>query len=149
MVTTPMTSRVCAITAFAAAAWLAWASPAQARDPLGLWLTKDRDAKVRVTDCGGSLCGTIVWLADPIDKETGKPATDKLNPDPSRRNRPMIGVRIFGMQPAGTNRWSGPIYNADDGKTYSGSVELLDPNSLKIQGCFGPFCNYEIWTRTN
>ena len=144
-----MTTRVCAATAFAAAAWLACASPAEARDALGLWLTKDRDAKVRVTDCGGSLCGTIVWLAQPIDKETGKPQTDKMNPDPARRNRPMVGVRIFGMQPAGSNRWSGPIYNADDGKTYSGSVELFDPNSLKIQGCLGPFCDHEIWTRTN
>src|SRR5262245_61177474 len=64
-------------------------------DALGLWLTKDRDAKIRVTNCGGSLCGTIAWLAQPIDKETGKPMTDKSNADPARRSRPLIGVRIF------------------------------------------------------
>ena len=138
-----------AIAALAAAALLAFAPSADARDAFGLWLTKDRDAKVRVSDCGGSLCGTIVWLAQPIEKETGKPVTDKMNPDPAQRSRPMMGIRIFGMQPAGANRWTGSIYNADDGKTYSGSVELLDPNRLKIEGCLGPFCDHEIWTRTN
>ena len=112
-----------------AAALLAFAPSADARDAFGLWLTKDRDAKVRVSDCGGSLCGTIVWLSQPIDKETGRPVTDKMNADPARRSRPMIGVRIFGMQPAGSNRWTGSIYNADDGKTYTGSVELLDAES--------------------
>lgn len=114
----------------------------------GTWLTKNRDARVRVADCGPMLCGTIVWLSEPIDRETGKPMTDKLNPDPARRSRPMIGVRIFGMQKAG-NRWTGTIYNAEDGKTYSGSVEMIGPNRLKIEGCLGPFCDHEIWVRTN
>ncbi len=72
-----------------------------------------------------------------------------MNPDPARRSRPMLGIRIFGMQPAGSNRWTGTIYNADDGKTYSGRLELLDPSRLKIEGCLGPFCDHEVWTRTN
>ena len=144
-----MTGRTLKMAAVATTALLASISLAAERDALGLWLTKDRDAKVRVTDCGGSLCGTIAWLAAPIDKETGKPSTDKMNPDPSRRARPLVGVRIFGMQPVGPNRWSGPIYNADDGKTYHGNVELLGPNELKIEGCLGPFCDHEIWVRTN
>jgi uncharacterized protein (DUF2147 family) len=131
------------------AALLAFAAPASARDAFGLWLNKDKDAKVRVNDCGGSLCGTITWLSHPIDKDTGKPVTDKMNPDPARRSRPMLGIRIFGMQPAGPNKWTGTIYNADDGKTYGGNIELLDDNHLKIQGCLGPFCDHEIWTRTN
>jgi uncharacterized protein (DUF2147 family) len=144
-----MNKRTFAIAILAAAALVWSAVPSKARDAFGLWLTKDRDAKVRIADCGGSLCGTIVWLSQPIDKETKKPATDKMNPDPARRSRPMLGIRIFGMQPAGANRWTGTIYNADDGKTYSGSLELLDPSRLKIEGCLGPFCDHEVWTRTN
>ena len=145
-----MQKRIHVVAALAAAAWLATVVVTQARDAFGLWLTKDRDAKVRVSECGGgTLCGTIVWLSQPIDKETGKPAADKKNPDPARRSRPMVGIRIFTMQPDGPNKWSGPIYNADDGKTYGGSVELLDGNRLKIQGCLGPFCDHEIWSRTN
>lgn len=137
-------------TATVAALLVCVAPAAAAQNVTGLWLTKDRDAKVRVGDCGGSLCGTIVWLAEPTDKQTGKPVTDKMNPDPARRVRPLIGVRIFGMQPAGSNKWIGPIYNADDGRTYNGSLELIDANRLKIEGCLGPFlCDHEIWTRTH
>ena len=56
-------------------------SPAIAGDPRGDWLTKDRDAKVRVADCDGGLCGTVVWLKDAIDPATGKPVADKHNVD--------------------------------------------------------------------
>ena len=137
------------IAATAIATLLTATAPCSARDAYGLWITKNRDAKVRVADCGGSLCGTIVWQAQPVDRETGRPATDRSNPDPSKRNRPMVGVRIFGMQPTSTNKWTGAIYNAEDGKTYSGNIELLGLGALKIEGCLGPFCNHEIWSRTN
>ena len=39
----------------------------------GIWLTQAGDAKVRVSKCGGGICGVIVWLRDPIDPATGKP----------------------------------------------------------------------------
>lgn len=144
------TSKAATLAAATIAALLAGGKPTPAQNATGLWLTKDRDAKVRVGDCSGSLCGTIVWLAEPIDKQTGKPVADKMNPDPARRGRPLVGVRIFGMQPTGPNKWTGPIYNADDGRTYNGSLELIDANRLKIEGCLGPFlCDHEIWTRTN
>jgi len=132
-----------------AASTLTSPAAAQQAEVHGLWLTKGRDARVRVADCGGQLCGTIVWLSQPIDRETGRPMTDRMNPDPSRRSRPMIGVRIFGMQKGVNGRWTGVIYNAEDGKSYSGSVELIDLNRLKIEGCLGPFCDHEIWTRVN
>ena len=51
--------------------------------------------------------------------------------------------------PASPNKWTGAIYNAKDGKTYSGNIELLGLNALKIEGCLGPFCDHEIWGRTN
>jgi len=59
-----------------------------------------------------------------------------------------MGLRLFGMAPAGPNRWSGPIYNADDGQTYKGNVTLQGPNRLAVGGCVGPFCGSETWTRT-
>jgi uncharacterized protein (DUF2147 family) len=97
---------------------------AVAGDPMGLWLTKDRDAQVRVADCAGVLCGTIVWLKDPIDPTTGKPVTDKQNVDRAQRSRPLMGGPvILDMKPSGTpDKWTGHIYNSDDGKTYRGSI---------------------------
>src|SRR4029077_14878602 len=45
--------------------------------------------------CGGTkLCATLVWLDHPIDPATGRPKTDRLNPDPAKRSRPLIGLQV-------------------------------------------------------
>jgi uncharacterized protein (DUF2147 family) len=90
----------------------------RAADPMGTWRTEEGKATVRIAACGPDLCGTIISLKDAND-ETGKPKTDKNNTDASLRSRPMIGVLIvLGMKPSGTaNKWSGQVYNAEDGKT--------------------------------
>jgi len=136
---------------FAAAA-LAVASPALAADPHGVWLTEPGTSRIRIADCGGALCGTIVWLKDPNDAETQKPKLDKFNADASKRSRPLMGVTIvIGMKPAGTNKWSGQVYNAEDGKTYSGSVTMQGANALKLEGCAlgGLLCKAQTWSRVN
>jgi uncharacterized protein (DUF2147 family) len=138
---------------FIAAILLALLAPSlacaqSAGTPAGTWLTQAGDARVKVSRCGAALCGTVVWLRDPIDSNTGKPAVDDKNPDPARRNRPMIGLSIFiGMKPAGPNKWSGQIYNSDDGKTYVSNISVSGPESLKVEGCVGSLCGGESWTR--
>ena len=117
-------------------------------EPTGTWLTQAGDARVKVTKCGGALCGVVVWLRDKIDPATGKPAIDDKNPNPSLAKRSMIGLPIFiGMKAAGPNKWSGQIYNADDGKTYASNVSVAGPDSLKVEGCVGALCGGENWTR--
>ena len=62
------------------------APPAKAQaggDVSGIWLTQAGDAKVRVSKCGGGICGVVVWLKDPINPATGKPQVDDKNPNPS------------------------------------------------------------------
>jgi uncharacterized protein (DUF2147 family) len=125
--------------------------PAAASDPTGVWVNENGDTKVRLSRCGGGLCGSVAWLREPNDT-SGRPKTDKRNPDVAKRDRRMIGVPVLlGMKPEGEGRWSGRIYNADDGKTYSSRVMLAGANSLKVQGCVlgGLFCKSMTWTRTN
>ncbi len=128
---------------------LAAAPLAFAGDPSGTWLTQGGRAKVRVGDCGGALCGTIIWLRDANDPATGRPRTDANNADASRRNRPLVGVQVVsGMHPAGTaDKWVGSVYSTDRGKTYSGSMTLKTPTSLVVEGCVMALCNSETWTR--
>ncbi|MES2196201.1 MAG: DUF2147 domain-containing protein [Pseudomonadota bacterium] len=124
------------------------APAAQASEATGVWLTQAGDARVRVSKCGGGICGIIVGLRDPIDPATGKPQVDDKNPNPALKKRPMIGLPLFnGMQPSGPNRWSGQIYNADDGSTYVSHVSLAGPDTLKVEGCIGALCGGENWTR--
>jgi uncharacterized protein (DUF2147 family) len=117
-------------------------------EPTGIWLTQAGDARVRVSKCGGGLCGVIVWLKDPINAATGKPEVDDKNPNPELAKRPMIGLPLFsGMRPSGPNRWSGQIYNADDGKSYVSHISVSGPDTLLVEGCVGVLCGGESWTR--
>jgi uncharacterized protein (DUF2147 family) len=133
-------------------AGLLGAPPAKAQtggDVSGIWLTQAGDAKVRVSKCGGGICGVIVWLKDPIDAATGKPQVDDKNRNPSLATRPMIGLPLFSaMRPSGPNKWSGQIYNADDGNSYTSNISLAGPNSLKVEGCVGALCGGETWSRS-
>ena len=137
---------------FAAAALLMLGSSALAADPLGVWLTQTGTSRIRVADCGGALCGTIIWLKEPNDPDTGKPKTDKNNSDAAKRSRPLIGVQIvLGMKPAGAGKWTGQVYNAEDGKTYSGNLTFSGGDSLQLQGCAlgGLMCKGQTWTKVN
>jgi uncharacterized protein (DUF2147 family) len=124
-----------------------------AADPTGTWSTEGGKATVRIASCGTELCGTIVALKEPNDPATGRPKTDVNNPDPNKRNRPMIGVVIvFGMKPSGTaDKWNGQVYNAEDGKTYTGSLTMQGARALKLEGCVlgGLICKGQVWSRAS
>ncbi len=122
---------------------------AWAASPTGLWLTQKGDARIHVAKCGKSLCGTIIWIKDTIDPKTGKPPVDESNPDPAKRNRRIVGIRIFSMAPDGHGGWAGGIYNSDDGQTYAGKVSLRDANTLQVDGCVGAICGGEAWSRVH
>jgi uncharacterized protein (DUF2147 family) len=121
---------------------------ADAASPYGTWSMGK--VTVKVTDCGGGLCGTIIGLKEPISKIDGKPKVDRENPDTSKRDRPLIGLSILiGMKPVDSGKWQGAIYNPDDGKTYSASVKF-DGDILKVQGCVaGIFCKTNNFVRVN
>ena len=144
-----MTGRFGLIFAILTALFAAPGGMAQAGgDVGGTWLTQAGDARVRVSKCGAGICGVVVWLREPIDPATGKPQVDDKNPNPALKKRPIIGLPLFsGMQPTGPNKWSGRIYNADDGSTYTSHVSLSAPDTLRVEGCVGVICGGESWTR--
>lgn len=144
-----MTSRN-SLTLLASAAWvLSAATPAAAADPSGTWLTKDGD-QIRIAPCGAAYCGSIAGLKQPNDPATGRPLTDKNNPDASRRSRPLVGVQVLiNMAPKGADNWAGQLYLTDDGKTYNVSMQSQGAASLKVEVCAGVFCQSENWKKIN
>ena len=60
--------------------------PAVAADPAGTWYTGDKESQVRITNCGGALCGSLVWLKEPesILPPAGPRPTRTI---PTRRSR--------------------------------------------------------------
>ena len=146
-------TRVSMLAALAAlcATW-GYAPAVNAADPSGTWLTDGGKARVRIAACGPALCGAIIGLKEPNDPATGKPKTDKNNADAGKRGRPMVGVQIvLGMKPNGSDKWAGQVYNADDGKTYTGYLTLNGASTLKLEGCAlgGLVCKAQTWTRAN
>ena len=104
------------------------AAPQAANSPLGVWLTEEKEGKVRIEQCGGNLCGYSV------DKKTSQ-------------NREQV---LINMKP-GKDKWSGRIFDPNSGSTYDSTIVLKGSNSLRVQGCAmgGMFCGGQTWTRLN
>lgn len=122
------------------------AAPALAADPTGLWQTPSRGGQVEISKCGAGLCGRLIssegLKADPNLKDVN-------NSNAALRGRALKGLTILTGFSGGPQEWTGgSIYNAEDGKTYSGSITLDGDNALKLRGCVVvPLCKTQVWTR--
>ena len=113
----------------------------------GLWLDKD-GTTLRIHSCGGAICANVVRMKERNDPATGQPWTDKNNVDPGRRSRPLVGLPVLmGMRPDGPGKWTGRLYNMDDGKTYTGNLIEVGPDAVRIEGCFLGVCGGENLSR--
>jgi len=99
-----------------------------ANSPLGVWLTEEKEGKVRIEQCGPNLCGYSV------DKK-------------SNQNGEQV---LINMKPA-KEKWSGRIFDPNSGSTYDSTIALKGTDSLRVQGCAfgGMFCGGQTWTRVN
>jgi uncharacterized protein (DUF2147 family) len=125
-----------------------------AATPVGTWVTEKGGAHIQIKDCGGTLCGTIVWLKNPHDKD-GKDSVDSNNPEASLRSRKIMGLPLLnGFLPDSSDSkvWSGgTIYDPDSGKTYSCKLTLQDDGKMRVRGYVGISLlgQTQIWTRAN
>jgi len=128
------------------AAATAAATPALAADPIqGDWVTEERDAIIRISQCGKTVCGRIhKYLVTPPN---GAGQKDVNNPDKSLRNRTLLGMAILtGFKPD-DDIWRGRVYDPKSGKTYRSEVSLQSSNRLKMKGCIAFICQGQNWTR--
>jgi uncharacterized protein (DUF2147 family) len=111
----------------AAAAPTSIAQPSNS--PLGLWLTEEKEGKVRIEQCGANLCGYSV------DKR-------------SNQNGEQV---LINMKPGKDANWSGRILDPNTGSTYDSTIAMKSSDSLRVQGCAfgGMFCGGQTWSRLN
>jgi len=122
-------------------------------DIVGIWYNEEKTSKVQIYQEGSKFFAKIVWLKDPIDKVTGKPRVDDLNPNTKLHATPLIGLVILkDFTFDGTDEWGGgTIYDPKNGKTYSSKIHFDDsPNLLKIRGYIGISLlgRNTFWTKT-
>ncbi len=118
----------------------------------GEWATHGYSARVVLAPCTDAtqhLCGVITWLWEPTDR-SGRPMTDTNNADPTRRERPLLGLTLLsGFRPGpAPGTWvDGQIYNPEDGQTYRATLKLSGQQHLEVQGCVLMFCSRQVWWR--
>ena len=126
----------------------------QASNVIGLWATEEEKSHVEIKACEGDenkLCGTIVWLKEPLNDE-GEPKTDRNNPEKALQERQIIGLPLMAdfEKTDDPNVWEeGKIYNPEDGETYSCVITLLKADLLEVRGYVGlPLLGKsQEWTR--
>ena len=108
-------------------------------DLQGLWLTENGESTVDITRTEQGWVGHIVALQEPLTPD-GKEKTDFQNPDPNRRQDPIIGLRIiWGFMTMGDNAWAGgSVYDPNNGKTYHAKITLRN-HQLHLRGSLDPW----------
>ena len=123
-------------------------APAVAATPIGVWETGE--SHIEIYECGKRLCGRIVHLDEPLDKD-GKPKIDTNNPDRSLRSRTIMGMDLIaGFSRKSDELWvGGTIYDPRDGKTYKCKMTLKSNRTLVVRGYVGIslFGKTVVWTR--
>lgn len=147
-------AKIAAIGALALCGVMAGEASAQSGGAIaGNWATRGFGSIVQLRPCVGApetICGRIVWLWEPNNNE-GRPRLDNHNPDRNLRARSLIGVQIVrGLRQTAPGLWSeGSLYNPDDGRTYTGAIQIRN-GALELRGCaLGVFCQTQIWRRPN
>ncbi len=104
------------------------AAPRDLNSPVGVWLTEEKEGKVRIEQCGANLCG---YSVDAKSNANGEQVLINMRPGP--------------------DKWSGRILDPNTGSTYDSTIALKGPDTLRVQGCAfgGMFCGGQTWTRVN
>jgi uncharacterized protein (DUF2147 family) len=141
--------------------WLVPATIAAGADDeriIATWQT-ETGGHVTISNCGNAYCGRVTKVVIPpfiawrFSKELaqldGQPVPDYLNSDPSLRNRPIQDLQVLTISPTGQpDTYEGTLYNPEDGNTYSGRVQVLDENHLRVDGCvLRVLCASQQWVR--
>ncbi len=139
----------CLVAPLAAVLLLSPGPASGASDPRGLWLTEGKSALLAISSCGRRLCGRIVWLEEPRDGG-GRLRVDYRNLDPAKQSRAICGLTVINsLRDTGNGTWKGYIYSPRDGKTYSGNLKVLSPDTLRVRAysVFSLRGDSQTWTR--
>lgn len=102
---------------------------AAANSPVGVWLTEEKEGKVRIEQCGPNLCG---YSVDAKSNQNGEQV-------------------LINMKPGKDAKWSGRILDPNSGSTYDSTIALKGSDRLRVQGCAfgGMFCGGQTWKRVS
>jgi len=91
----------------------------------GVWIDHTGQGAVEITPCGPNMCGSVVWLKNPLKK--------------SKTGRPICGAQILGdLRKRPNEAWEdGWIYNPEDEERFSAEIKLKNETTLLVTGYLG------------
>ena len=123
---------------------LLFATPALATMPdkhpsYGVWHNPANSVHVRAQRCGEKMCGVVIW------------ANAKAKADSAKGGSPnLVGMDLFkDFTQVDDKHWKGKVFVPDIKKTFSGTVTVVNDDTLTGKGCLigGLGCKSQTWTR--
>ena len=129
------------LSALVAVALLATPVAAAERSPdwSGVWRNAKDSVRIRAARCGQGMCGTVISASDKAKADAAAGGTDRL-----------VGTELFhDFRREDDGLWYGEVYVPDIDRTFDGTIELVDRDTLVGTGClFGSFgCKAQTWKR--
>ena len=119
-------------------------SASSAGDVVGLW--RDDGSILLVQRADDSLHARLIALRPAETTYTedenapwpaGSPRRDDRNPDPSQRDRFLMGLQLLQNYQFNSGVWQGDIYDPGSGKTYSSTMKISRAGDLQMRGYVG------------
>ncbi|MGE4431120.1 MAG: DUF2147 domain-containing protein [Sphingobium sp.] len=112
---------------------------AAAERSFGVWRNPSNSVHIRAQPCDAQMCGVVVW------------ANEKAKADAAKGSKtPLVGSTLFrDFRQEKPGVWRGKVYVPDIGKTFSGTISILDAQHIEGKGCLvGKIgCKSQTWTR--
>lgn len=105
----------------------------------GIWRNDSDSVRIRIAPCGPGLCGRVVAASEKAKADAAQGGTDRL-----------IGTELFhDFRREDDGLWYGQVYVPDIDKTFDGTLELVDRDTIVGKGClFAGFgCKTQSWKR--
>ena len=102
-----------------------------------VWINPHNNVKVETGDCGGNLCGWVVWATPEAAQDARDGGVQKL-----------VGTELLqDYRQTARNAWQGRVFVPDMGKTFYSTITQVNPDELRISGCImgGLICKSQVW----
>ncbi len=103
------------------------------------WINPNNNVKVETGDCGGKLCGWVVWATPEAEQDASDGGVQQL-----------VGTELLqDYRQTGSNRWQGRVFVPDMGRTFYSTITRGEPGALRITGCIlgGLICKSQLWRK--
>lgn len=104
----------------------------------GIWENPSKSVVMKIANCEGHLCGTVVW------------ASDKAKRDASKGTKQLVGSHLLtNVKQTSHNHWKGRIFVPDQNIRVGAKLMMVGHDQMKVSGCALMICKSQVWHRTH